>query len=80
MPTKKPKKIDQAKLEIVAASLDELYTALGVSVLTLQQTQKALKKDAVTLRVNALQLRDTIRGLQRMQRSLFVELKKAGIE
>jgi hypothetical protein len=76
---RKPKKIDRAKLKVVSESLDELYTALGHSVITLHQTQEALKKDAVTLRVNALQLRDDIRGLQRMQRSLFAELEKAGI-
>jgi hypothetical protein len=80
MAARKPKKIDRGKLKVVADSLGELYIALGISVIMLQQTQKALKKDAVTLRINAFQLRDTLRELQRKQRSLFAELKKAGLE
>ena len=53
--------------------------ALGLSVVMLKQTQKALSKDVVTLRVNALAFRGGIRGLQRMQRSLFAQLEEAGV-
>ena len=79
MATKNPRKIAPAKLRDISKSLDELYTAFGLSIITLQRTREALKKDAVTLRVNAFQLRHDIRCLQRMQRSLFAELKKAGM-
>jgi hypothetical protein len=76
----KPRKLDRAKVKVISAILEELHSALGHSVITLLQTEEALKKDAVTLRVNALQFRDDIRALQRMQRSLFAELREVGVK
>lgn len=76
---KTPKKLDKKAQEAIAKSLDEFHTALGLSVVMLQQTEKALKKDSVSLRVMALSFRSGIRGLQRMQRKLFVQLEQAGV-
>jgi hypothetical protein len=44
--TKKPTTIDQAKLKAIPNSLDEFINALRLSVLMLQETQKASKKNA----------------------------------
>jgi hypothetical protein len=79
MATKNTKKLDRHTLKVIDDRLDEFMTALGLCVVMLQQTQKATKKDAVTLRVNAVAFREGIRGLQRMQRKLFVELEQAGV-
>jgi hypothetical protein len=78
MAAKKAKTADPA-LNALAKMLDELYLALGLSVIALKQTKSALKKDSLTLRINALQFRDTIRNVQKMQRSLFAELKNARV-
>lgn len=80
MKTKDSKKKDSAQLKIIEGKLDDLYVALGMSVIMVQQTQKALKKDKVTMRVNALQVRESFRELQRQQRVLFAALKKIGVE
>ncbi|MBM3845871.1 MAG: hypothetical protein FJ405_06255 [Verrucomicrobia bacterium] len=79
MPTKKPKKLDRESKQALDTHLDEFMIALGLCVITLQQTQKSTKKDAVTLRVNAVAFRESIRGLQRMQRKLFAQLQEAGV-
>lgn len=79
MATKKTKKLDKKHLKALDGHLDEFMTALGLCVVMLQQTQKATKKDTVTLRVNAVAFREGIRGLQRMQRKLFAQLEEAGV-
>jgi hypothetical protein len=82
MPAKKPQKTKQPehnKLEVVTEELQQLRLALGRAVIVLTLTQEALPKDKTTLRVNALQLGDKIRDLQKRQRSIFAELQKLGV-
>jgi hypothetical protein len=79
MASSKSQKPRSAKLKVVAEDLDQLYLALGRAVIVLKLAQGAVKKDKVTLRVCALQVRDQIRGLQKRQRQFFADLQKAGI-
>ena len=79
MASHKPKKLANKKLEVVSEEFKQLHLALGRAVIVLRLAQDALKKDKVTLRVTAIQLRDQIRGLQKRQRQIFTDLQKAGI-
>lgn len=79
MAIKKPTKLDPATIKRIAYDLGEFHMALGLTVVMLTQTEKALKKNTETVRVNALALRGGILGLQRMQRKLFVQLEQAGV-
>jgi hypothetical protein len=76
---KKTKKLSLEDREVIDKHLQKFFNALGRSVILLQQTQKALKKDTVTLRVNTLALGEGIRELQRMQRTLLDHLKRARV-
>jgi len=79
MTTQKTKKLDPATLKTIAYDLGEFHMALGLTVVMLTQTEKSLKKNTETLRVNALAFRGGVLGLQRMQRKLFVKLERAGV-
>ena len=79
MASKKAKKSANKNLEVVTEQFRQLYLALGRACLVLKLVQGSLKKDKVTLRVNALQLRDQIRDLQKRQRQIFTELQKAKV-
>jgi hypothetical protein len=79
MATKKPQKLDPTTLKTIAYDLGEFHMALGLTVVMLTQTEKALKKNTETLRVNALAFRGGVLGLQRMQRKLFAKLEQAGV-
>jgi len=79
MTPKKTKKTESDKLEVVTEQLKQLRLALGRTVIVLTLTQEALPKDKTTLRVNALQLGDKIRDLQKKQRLIFSELQKIGV-
>jgi|GEM_PF-3224609 len=79
MTPKKAKKTENDKLEVVTEELKQLRLALGRAVIVLTLTQEALPKDKTTLRVNALQLNDKIRDLQRRQRLILAELRKIGV-
>ena len=79
MAQQKTKKTESDKLEVVTDELKQLRLALGRAVIVLTLTQEALPKDKTTLRVNALQLGDKIRDLQKRQRSIFAELQKIGV-
>jgi hypothetical protein len=76
---KKNKKLSLEDREVIEKHLEKFYNSLGHSVILLRQTQKALKKDTVTLRVNTVALGEDIRGLQRMQRTLLDHLKQARV-
>jgi hypothetical protein len=73
------KKLKREDHELIEQHLQKFYNALGVSVIMLKQTQKALQKDTITLRVNAVALGEHVRGLQRMQRTLIWQLDHAGV-
>lgn len=77
---KSTKRPDRSALDGVAGQLDKFMSALGLSVILLQQTQQALRKDAVALRVNADQFCESVGRLPRMSRALRAELRKAGRE
>jgi len=79
MAPQKVKKTESDRLEVVTEGLKQLRLALGRAVIVLTLTQEALPKDKTTLRVNALQLGDKIRDLQRRQRLIFGELQKTGV-
>jgi hypothetical protein len=79
MAQQKAKKIQSDKLEVVTEELRQLRLALGRASIVLTLTREALPKDKTTLRVNALQLGDKIRDLQKRQRLIFAELQKAGV-
>ena len=79
MSPQKTKNTESDKLEVVTDELKQLRLALGRAVIVLTLTQEALPKDKTTLRVNALQLGDKIRDLQKRQRSIFAELQKIGV-
>jgi len=66
--------------KVVVESLERLYIGIGLSALALKQTQKAIKKDTMTLRVNVLHLLGTLRDLGAMKRSLLLALKAAGVQ
>jgi len=77
---KTSRKLNRAEQKPLVDYLDEFHTALGLSVVMLHQTEKALKKDTVTLRVNAVAFGEGIRGLQRMQRKFMALLAEAGVD
>jgi hypothetical protein len=79
MASQKAKTTESDKLEVVTEELKQLRLALGRTVIVLTLTQEALPKDKTTLRVNALQLGDKIRDLQKRQRLIFAELQKVGV-
>jgi hypothetical protein len=79
MAPQKTKKTESDKLEVVTEELRQLRLALGRAVIVLTLTQEALPKDMTTLRVNALQLGDKIRDLQRRQHLIVSELQKIGV-
>jgi len=79
MAVKKTKKLARENRKAIDGHLDKFMTVLGLCVITLQQAQKATKRDTVTLRVYAVALSEGIRSLQRMQRKLFAQLDQAGV-
>jgi hypothetical protein len=70
----------KSKLAVLTCQLDSLYLALGLSVIKVKEMQGALKKGALEeLKVTALQMKEHLQKLQRLQREVFSELDGAGV-